>query len=88
MAKKKTKSKRRDGSKQPRVHSVSAELENFRLAKARRALTLVIKSKGEKIGEMHLGSGSIFWWGRHRKEYARLTWGKFAEIMNEIAYGK
>ena len=74
--------------KQPRVHSVSAGLENFRLAKARRALTLVIKSKGEKIGELHVGSGSIFWWGRHRKEYKRLSWSKFADIMNRVAYGE
>ena len=86
MAKKKP--KRHTTTQQPRVHSVAAELENFQLAKARRALTLIIKSKGERIGEMHLGSGSIFWWGRHRKKYKRLTWDKFAQIMNEVAYGE
>jgi hypothetical protein len=70
-----------------RKHEVSATLDNFQLAKAGSALTLVITSKGEKIGEIHLGRGSLFWWGKNRKIRKRVRWGKFTDAMNELAYG-
>ena len=38
----------------------------------------------EKIGELHLSSGSIDWWPRSvRTNPIRLKWWKFAEVMEE-----
>jgi hypothetical protein len=70
-----------------RKHEVSATLDNFQLAKAGSALTLVITSRKEKIGEIHLGRGSIFWWGKNRKVVRRIGWKKFTDAMNHLAYG-
>lgn len=71
-----------------RKHEVSATLDNFQLAKAGSALTLVITSRGEKIGEIQMGRGSLFWWGKNRKATKRIGWGRFTAAMNELAYGE
>ena len=85
MAKKKTSRRKR---KLPRVHSVSAAIDNVTLAKARSALTLKIRHRGRRIGELQVGSGSVYWWGKGRKNFGRLTWSEFASAMNRIAYGE
>lgn len=71
-----------------RRHEVKAELSNFSLAKAKSALTLMIYSRGEKVGELELGRGSIYWWGRHRQKSKRVNWVKFTEMMDQLAYGR
>jgi hypothetical protein len=43
---------------------------------------------GEKLGTMVIGSGSINWRGRSRRSAKRITWTRFAEMMDELAYGK
>jgi hypothetical protein len=68
-------------------YKVRAELDNFELAKAKSALKLVIYSKGEKVGELQMGQGSLYWWGAHRQKEKRINWGKFAEMMDTLAYG-
>lgn len=88
MSKKKVIKKKVSKKRVPRIHEVTAELENFKLAKAKRALTLVLWVKGERAGEVHMGSGGLFWWGRNRQLSMRMSWTKFAEMMNERAYGK
>jgi hypothetical protein len=67
---------------------VKAALDNFELAKAKSALKLMIYRKGEKVGELQMGRGSLYWWGAHRQKEKRISWGKFAEMMDELAYGK
>jgi len=67
---------------------VKAELSNFNLAKAKSALTLKIYSRGEKVGELELGRGSIFWRGGHRQRLKRISWVKFTEMMDELAYAR
>ena len=71
----------------PRKHVVRASLDNFELAKARSSLTLEIYAHDEKIGELEVGRGSLFWTGRSRQRSKRLDWSDFAEKMNELAYG-
>ena len=44
-----------------RKHEVRAELSNFQLAKAKSALTLRIFSRGQKVGELQVGRGSLYW---------------------------
>lgn len=65
-----------------------AQLANFTLAKAKSALTLEIYSRGIKVGELQVGRGSLYWWGKHRQKFKRVNWGEFAEKMDELAYRK
>jgi len=67
---------------------VRAELDNFELAKAKSALTLQIYSRGEKVGELQVGRGSLYWSGARRQKEKRIGWGKFAEMMDLLAYGR
>jgi hypothetical protein len=72
--------------KRERRYEVDAELSNFHLAKAGSALTLVIYRKGEKLGRLKIGRGSLFWSGSHRQNWKRIRWYKFANEMNRLAY--
>jgi hypothetical protein len=80
----------RSKSKKPstRKHEVKAELANFHLAKAKSALKLEIYSRGEKVGEIQLGRGSLYWWGKQRHLSKRINWERFTEMMNQLAYGE
>lgn len=71
-----------------RKHEVRAELSNFSLAKAKSALTLQVYAKGEKVGELQIGRGSLYWWGRNKQNHKRVSWGSFTKMMNELAYGR
>jgi hypothetical protein len=71
-----------------RRYQVRAELTNFELAKAKSALRLQIYSRGEKVGELQMGRGSLYWWGVHRQKEKRIRWGNFAEMMDRLAYGE
>jgi hypothetical protein len=71
-----------------RKHEVKADLANFELAKARSSLTLQIYANKEKIGELEIGRGSLYWHGRKKQKSKRLDWSRFAEMMDELAYGE
>jgi hypothetical protein len=66
---------------------VKASLSNFDLAKARSSLNLQIYAAEEKIGELEVGRGSLYWYGRSRHKSKRINWTKFAEMMDQLAYG-
>ena len=74
--------------KKKQKHEVSAELLNVNLAKAKSALNLKIYAKDEKIGEMQVGRGSLYWYGRHKQKSKRINWSRFADMMDVLAYGK
>ena len=71
-----------------RKHQVKAKLLNFELAKARSSLNLEIYVNEEKIGELEIGRGSLFWYGRNRHKSKRLRWSRFVKMMDELAYGE
>ena len=71
----------------PWRHVVKAELANFELVKAGSSLRLQIFSNEEKIGQLEVGRGSLYWYGRNRKSRERVDWSRFAEMMDELAYG-
>jgi hypothetical protein len=71
-----------------RKHEVKADLANFELAKARSSLTLQIYANKEKIGELEIGRGSLYWQGRKKQKSKRLDWSRFADMMDDLAYGK
>ena len=69
------------------VHSVKAALHVPGLSKAGSSLTLYIYARDEKIGEIELGRGSLFWRGGKRQKRKRIGWTRFAEMMDDLAYG-
>ena len=69
-------------------HSVKANLQVKELSKAGSSLHLEIYAAKEKIGTLILGSGSLFWFGKRRQIRKRIPWTRFAEMMDELAYGK
>ena len=72
----------------PWRHVVKAQLANFELVKAGSSLRLQIFSNDEKIGQLEVGRGSLYWYGRNRKSRERVDWSHFAEMMDELAYGR
>ncbi len=76
------------GAPSARKHEVKADLSNFELAKAKSSLNLKIFANDEKLGELEIGRGSLFWYGRNRHRSKRINWSRFAEMMDELAYGK
>lgn len=56
------------------------------LSRAGSSLDLELYSAGSKIGELVIGQGSLYWYGRNRQRSKRIRWSKFAEMMNELAY--
>jgi hypothetical protein len=83
----KAKSKRRSVPSQ-RKHAVRALLSIHELTKAGTSLTLDISAAGEKIGELEIGRGGLFWRGGRRHKSKRLSWTRFAELMDRLAYGE
>ena len=79
---------RRKASSQERKFEVKAEVANFTLAKAKSALKLAIYDRDEKLGQLEIGRGSLYWTGAHRQIEKRLNWGRVAQMLDELAYGK
>ena len=68
-------------------HQVNVSLQAFDISRAGTSLDLVIYHGEEKLGELSLGRGSINWRGRNRQRWKRIRWTRFAELMDEFAYG-
>ena len=83
-----TKKPKRQVKSLVRTYEVRAEISNATLAKAKSALTLQIYRKQIKLGEIQIGRGSLFWSGARRQTAKRIHWGRFAEMMDRLAYGK
>jgi hypothetical protein len=81
------KARRKKKTRVARKHEVKADLANFELAKARSSLTLQIYANKEKIGALEVGRGSLYWQGGKRQRSKRLDWSRFADMMDELAYG-
>jgi hypothetical protein len=69
------------------AHVVRAQLKVHELSKTGTSLLLEILQHGEKIGELEIGRGSLFWRGARRQNRKRIRWGRFAELMDRLAYG-
>ena len=68
-------------------HSVNAYLQVMELARAGSSLNLEIFEAKLKIGTLVIGRGSLYWYGRNRRLRKRIDWSRFAEMMDELAYG-
>ena len=58
------------------------------LAKAGSSLSLRLYVRGAKRAEITQGRGSLYGYGRYRQKRKRISWSKFADMMDELAYGK
>ncbi len=70
-----------------RKHTVIAHLQSIELFKAGSSIDLDIYASRQKIGTLMIGRGSLFWYGRSRQIRKRISWSRFAEMMDELAYG-
>jgi hypothetical protein len=70
-----------------RKHSVKAHVHVHQLTKAGTSLDLEIFAHEERLGDLTIGRGAVYWHGANRKSRKRISWTKFAEMMNELAYG-
>ncbi len=71
-----------------RKHTVKAHLQSIELVKAGSSIDLDIYASKLKLGTLKIGRGSVFWYGRNRQLSKRISWTKFADMMDELAYGK
>ncbi|CAN5785682.1 hypothetical protein BH18ACI4_BH18ACI4_21200 [soil metagenome] len=69
-------------------HSVKANLHVMELTRAGSSLDLAIYADKEKIGTLIIGRGSLLWYGGKRQIRKRISWSRFADMMNQLAYGK
>jgi hypothetical protein len=69
-------------------HTVKASFHVPALSKAGTSLNLEIFASEQKLGELIIGRGSLFWYGKKRQKSKRIDWTKFAEMMDRLAYGE
>lgn len=79
--------KKRASRSPVRKHEVRAELTNVELVKAKSALRLELFANREKLGELEIGRGSMYWRGANRSNQKRIAWTRFAAMMDRLAYG-
>jgi hypothetical protein len=74
--------------KKQKKHRVQGDLHIRELTRAGTSLTLIIKNRNGKLGELVIGRGALLWYGRKRQRRKRINWTKFAEMMDRLAYGR
>lgn len=70
-----------------RKHAVYATLNVPELTKAGTSLFLYVYASHEKIGELEIGRGGLYWKGGKRHRRKRISWTAFSEMMDERVYG-
>jgi len=68
-------------------HSVKAHVQILDLTRAGSSISFEIFADKAKLGEIKLGQGSITWFRKNAKLGRKLTWTKFAELLNHELYG-
>jgi hypothetical protein len=71
-----------------RRHHVSATLGIQELSKAGTSIKLFVHRDDQKLGEMDIGCGAIYWRGGNKQKWERIDWTRFAEMMDELVYHK
>jgi hypothetical protein len=74
--------------KASRRHHVSATLGIQELSKAGTSIKLFVHRDDQKLGEMDIGRGAIYWRGGNKQKWERIDWTRFAEMMDELVYRK
>lgn len=68
-------------------HQVDMNIHVRDITRAGTSLQLEVFASGEKLGDLTIGSGSVMWRGRNRRSTKRINWTRFAELLDEVAYG-
>jgi hypothetical protein len=71
-----------------RRHHVSATLGIQELSKAGTSIKLFVHRDDQKLGEMDIGRGAIYWRGGNKQKWERIDWTRFAEMMDDLVYQK
>ncbi|MGZ5427269.1 MAG: hypothetical protein ACXWFS_01570 [Thermoanaerobaculia bacterium] len=79
--------KTRPTARLKKKHTVKAHFNVPQLTKAGSSLSLEVYADEQKIGEVTIGRGSLFWRGGRRHLLKKISWSRFAEKMDELAYG-
>ncbi|GIW42266.1 MAG: hypothetical protein KatS3mg076_2843 [Candidatus Binatia bacterium] len=66
-----------------RRHTARGAVTLPSLGRAGASIRIEVYRDEEKIGELGLGQGSIWWYGRKWKHPKRFSWSKFAQLMSE-----
>jgi hypothetical protein len=45
-----------------------------------------IFADAERLGELEIGRGAVYWCGRNRRSAKRINWSRFADYLDDIAY--
>ncbi len=77
MTRKKQRSKKKK-------YSVKANLQVFELSKVGTSIKLEISANRRKLGDLIIGRGSVQWRGRDKHKLKRLSWSKFAALMDDL----
>lgn len=77
--------RKRPAGKGSRVHVVEATLNIGELARAGNSLELVISARGQKLGELRIGSGALYWKGRSQRTPKRISWSAFADMLDGLS---
>jgi hypothetical protein len=56
------------------------------LTKAGSGLELYLYAEGEKLGQLDIGRGGIYWRGGNRRKVKRISWSRFAEMLDDVSY--
>lgn len=75
---------RRHSPHTERRHQVRLSLNVNVLTKAGTALELLVFDKGEKVGTIEIGRGSLFWRAGKAKRAKRIDWERFVRTMEEL----
>jgi hypothetical protein len=70
--------------KRPSRHSVTAALDNWELAKRESAVTFQVRKKGDMLGTLSVGRGSIAWTPANGKKPYLFSWRHFAERIHRL----
>ena len=71
-----------------RKHNVRCTIHVPELTKSGTSLSPEVYADKEKIGTMVLGCGSVTWSGGGRHKGTRISWSKFAQLMDGQCYGE
>ena len=69
-----------------RKHTVTARVQILDLTKAGSSMEFEIYANEERIGTIVIGRGSLTWRGGRRQREKRISWSRFAQIMDEYSY--
>ena len=70
-----------------RKHTVKASIQVHELSKSGTSIEFEIYASREKIGTLVIGRGSLTWRGGRRQKDKTIPWTRFAEMMDDMAYG-